>query len=297
MSIFVIGLMIFLLLLCITARIYEMNFGYRSNITEEEINEILNQYPKLIREKEEILTKENIRLVGYRYNKKENQPIIVFSQGIGTRVIGYINEINYFATNGYTVFAFDNTGCGESEGENIRGLPQSVVDLDCVLTYLENLEPYKNEKIFLYGHSWGGFAVCAVNNFEHRISGIVERSGFNSTSNMIHRVVIDRQNKVVANIINPFVKIYEFMKFGKYTNATAVGGINSISCPVMIMHSYDDEVVPYEVSIANCHAKITNPNITLKVYEDRNHNVTAKEGNYDYEVLKEIKAFFDKVNV
>ena len=155
MSIFVIGLMIFLLLLCITARIYEMNFGYRSNITEEEINEILNQYPKLIREKEEILTKENIRLVGYWYNKKENQPIIVFSQGIGTRVIGYINEINYFATNGYTVFAFDNTGCGESEGENIRGLPQSVVDLDCVLTYLENLEPYKNEKIFLYGHSWG----------------------------------------------------------------------------------------------------------------------------------------------
>ena len=138
---------------------YEKNFGYRSNITNEELQEILIQYPNLKREKEEILTKENIKLVGYWYNRKEDQPIIVFSQGIGTRVVGYINEINYFATNGYTVFAFDNTGCGESEGKNIRGLPQSVVDLDCVLSYIENLEGCKDEKIFLYGHSWGGFAV------------------------------------------------------------------------------------------------------------------------------------------
>jgi len=292
----VIILLIFLLMLCITARIYEVNFGYRSNITEAEVQEILSQYPNLTREKEEILTKENIKLVGYWYNKKDNQPIIVFSQGIGTRVIGYINEINYFATNGYTVFAFDNTGCGESEGENIRGLPQSVVDLDCVLTHIENLDEYKDENIFLYGHSWGGFAVCAVNNFNHRVAGVVERSGFNSTTKMIHRVVIERQNKVAANIINPFVKIYEFMKFGKYTNATAVKGINSVDCPIMIMHSYDDEVVPYDVGIARYKDEITNPNLVLKLYEDRNHIITAKDGNYDYEVLEEIKDFFDEAN-
>jgi len=288
-------LMIFLLLLGITARIYEINFGYRSNITEEELNEILSGYPKLKREKEEILTKENIKLVGYWYNRKDNESIIVFSQGIGTRVIGYINEINYFATNGYTVFAFDNTGCGESEGENIRGLPQSVVDLDCVLSHIENSDEYKDEKIFLYGHSWGGFAVCAVNNFNHKISGIVERSGFNDTASMIKRVVTERQNKIAAGIIEPFVKIYEFIKFGKYTNATAVNGINSVDCPVMIMHSYDDTVVPYDVGIANFKDKITNPFVTFKLYENRNHIVTAKDGNYDYEVLREIKEFFDAV--
>lgn len=290
-------LMIFLLMLCITARIYEVNFGYRSNITEVEVKEILSQYPNLSREKEEILTKENIKLVGYWYNKKENQPIIIFSQGIGTRVIGYINEINYFASNGYTVFAFDNTGCGESEGKNIRGLPQSVVDLDCVLSYIESLGEYKDEKIFLYGHSWGGFAVCAVNNFSHRVSGVVERSGFNSTTKMIHRVVTDRQNKVVADIINPFVKIYQFLKFGKYANITAVNGINSTNVPVMLMHSYDDEVVAFDVGIVNYKAEITNPNVVFNLYEDRAHNVTSKDGSYDYEVLGEIKAFFDGIGL
>lgn len=295
MGIVVIILMICLLLLTITAKIYENNFGYRGEITHEEITDRLSHYPKLTREKEEILTKEKIKLIGYWYNKKENQPIIVFSQGIGTRVIDYINEINYFATNGYTVFAFDNTGCGESEGKTIRGLPQSVVDLDCVLSYIENLQEYKDEKIFLYGHSWGGFAVCAVNNFNHRVSGVVERSGFNSTSTMIHRVVTSRQNKVAADIINPFVKIYEFSKFGKYAKVTAVDGINSSDIPVMIMHSYDDEVVPYEVGIANFNEQIINSKVEIKTYEDRNHTITHKDSEYDYETLEEIKNFFDAI--
>ena len=36
-----------LLMLCITARIYDLNFGYRTNITSEETLEILSQYPEL----------------------------------------------------------------------------------------------------------------------------------------------------------------------------------------------------------------------------------------------------------
>ena len=143
------------------------------------------------------------------------------------------------------------------------------------------------------GHSWGGFAVCAVNNFNHRVSGVVERSGFNSTTSMIYRVVTERQNSVAASILNPFVKIYEFLKFGKYTNATAVNGINSVNCPVMVMHSYDDTVVPFEVGIANFKDEITNPFVTFKLYEDRNHIVTAKDGEYDYAVLDEIREFFE----
>ena len=38
------------------------------------------------------------------------------------------------------------------------------------------------------------------------------------------------------------------------------------------------------------------PDTLIKIYEDRNHIVTAKDGNYDYEVLREIKEFFDGVN-
>ena len=291
----VILLLIFLLMLCVTARIYEKNFEFRGVVTEHETKELLDRYPKLKREKETIITKGNIELAGYWYNKKANQPIIVFSQGIRTKAVGYINEINFFATNGYSVFSFDNTGCGESGGDNIRGLPQSVVDLDCVLSYLENKDEYKNTKIFLYGHSWGGYAVCAVNMFNHRVSGVVERSGFNDTVKMIKRTITDRQNKIVANVIGPFVKIYEFMKFGKYANATAVAGINLANCPVMLMHSYDDTVVPFDVGIVGCKDAITKSSVTFKLYEDKNHHITDKEGVCDYKILEEVKKFFDEL--
>lgn len=289
----VILMLIFLLIFSITAKIYEKNFDYRGNVTAEEIDEILGKYPELTREKEEIMTKRNVKLSGYWYNKEAGRPIIVFSQGIRTKAIGYIEEIKYFATNGYTVFSFDNTGCGESGGENIRGLPQSVVDLDCVLSFLE--KKYGDEKIFLYGHSWGGYAVCAVNNFKHDVSGIVERSGFNSTSKMIHRAVTEKQNEIVANVISPFVSVYEFIKFGKYSGLTAVDGINSVECPVLLLHSYDDTVVPYDVGIASRGEEIINQNVEFKVYNDRNHHVTSKDGSCDYEALKEIKEFFDKI--
>lgn len=279
-------------MLCITARIYEISFGYRSNVTENETRKILSNYPNLTREKKEIFTKEKKKIVGYFYNKKDNTPVIIFSQGIGSRAIDYIHEINYFVLKGYTVFSFDNIGCGESEGETIRGLSQSVVDLDLVLTYIENSEEFKNSKIFLYGHSWGGFAVCAVNNFPHRVDGIVERSGFNKSTKMIYSFLENSQNEVIAKIISPFVGIYELIKFGKYANIAATDGINLVFCPVMIMHSTDDTVVPYDASIVFNKNKIVNKRLVIKEYSEKNHFITSDYDKIDYDILGEINDFF-----
>ena len=285
-------MILFLFMLCITAKIYEISFGYRSNITEDETRKTLSNYPNLTREKEEILTKEKKKIIGYFYNKKDNQPLIIFSQGIGSRALDYIHEINYFVLKGYTVFSFDNIGCGESEGETIRGLSQSVVDLDCVLTHIENSEEFKKSKIFLYGHSWGGFAVCAVNNFSHKVAGVVERSGFNKSTKMIYKFLEENKNKVVAKIVSPFVGIYEFIKFGRYANITATDGINLASCPVMIMHSTDDTVVPYDVSIVSNKDKIKNRRLVIKEYSEKNHFITSDYNKIDYDILGEINDFF-----
>lgn len=279
-------------MLCLTARIYEISFNYRSNITSEEKEKILANYPKLLSEKEEILTKENKKIVGYFYNKKAEQPLIIFSQGIGSRAIDYIHEVNYFVLKGYTVFLFDNIGCGESEGESIKGLPQSVVDLDCVLTHIENLGEFNNSKVFLYGHSWGGFAVCAVNNFSHNVDGIVERSGFGKSTEMIYKFLQDNKNDVLARVISPIAGVYEFIKFGKYATVTATEGINMATCPVMIMHSTDDTVVPYDVSIVSYKNEMTNDKVIVKEYNDKNHFITSDYNKIDYEVLAEIDDFF-----
>ena len=121
---------------------------------------------------------------------------------------------------------------------------------------------------------------------------MVERSGFNKSTKMIYSFLQYNQNEVAAKIVSPFVNIYEFIKFGKYANITATDGINSVACPVMIMHSTDDTVVPYDVSIVFNKDKITNKKLIVKEYYDRNHFITSDYNKIEYGILSEINDFF-----
>ena len=74
---------------------------------------------------------------------------------------------------------------GHSEGSGTRGLPQSALDLDAALDYIESDESLNSFPVFLMGHSWGGYAVTAVLNFDHEIAGSVSVAGYNDPMTMI----------------------------------------------------------------------------------------------------------------
>lgn len=44
----------------------------------------------------------------------------------------------------------------------------------------------------------------------------------------------------------PFVKLHEWIKYGGYASNTAMDGFAKSTAAVMILHSFDDEVVPVE---------------------------------------------------
>lgn len=271
-SVFIIYILV---MVGITAYLYETYFGYRGSSSEK----LFENYPSLVREKVEILSNNGTKLTGYFYNTvsktSEKKALLVFSHGIGGTHSDYLHEIEYFAKKGYKVFAFDNTGSGESDGETISGLSQSVVDLDYVLKYLKKSEKTENLPIFLYGHSWGGFAVCAVNNYNHNISAIAERSGFNKASDIIYHKICDTLNPTYGNLLRPYISIYEFLKFGKYSLKSATDGINKANCPVLIMHSLDDTIVPYNDSIVASKDKIKNTKTVIKTFSNKSHFITS----------------------
>ena len=68
----------------------------------------------------------------------------------------YMDVANYFASNGYYVFAYDVTGCDKSEGEGVGGVPQGVIDLDHAISFVEDNNEIPELPIMLFGHSWGG---------------------------------------------------------------------------------------------------------------------------------------------
>jgi len=291
-----------ILMILITSFLYENGFKYSKFITTEESNAKFANYPNLTRTRYEIQSKDDITLVGYLYTFKKAQKspkgLIILSHGLGMTHNDYLHEIEYFSKNDYLVFGFDNTGSGESGGTSVKGLSRSVIDLDYVLTFLENTKEFQNIPFLLYGHSWGGFATCAVNNKPHKVSAIAERSGFNTAAGIIYDTISKTTDKKTANLLAPFIHIYEWIKFGKYSIYSAVEGINNTDASVLLLHSYDDPVVPFNSSAIGKKAEITNPNVTIQEFTNKSHYITSKVENgqitgVDTAMLKTIVNFYD----
>lgn len=224
----------------------------------------------------------------------------------------YLNEINFFASNNYLVYAYDTTGCGESEGKLIKGHPRWFLDLNNVITFFEKNDRYKKYKIYLFGHSMGGYAVTAVLNFSHdNIAAVVACSPVNSGFDFGFLTWKNHKN-IFFKQLYLGMKNHEYKYFGEYALYTSVGGINNYNIPVMVLHGKNDKTVPINYSLYSYKDQITNPNAVFKLFETKSHYVykenvkseflsafTAKlqqpyECNLNYKVMDFILSFYSK---
>lgn len=236
----------FIIPMTTTIVIYEMNFGERSE-TPEYLKYEMSSFKNLKRTQISFKSNKGQALSGYIYNNKETakgKSIIVLAHGLGGGHNSYIPEIDYLAQHGYTVFAYDCTGTDESEGKSVGGLPQGIIDLDYALKYVENNDDLKELPIMLYGHSWGGYSVCSELNYNHKIKGVVERSGFNQSEN----IIIEQGSRMYGSaikLLSPYIELYERFKFGDVAKLTSLEGLKKTDANVMLMHSSDDTTVSY----------------------------------------------------
>ncbi len=264
------------------------------------------------------------KLQGYLYGAENTKGLVVVSHGLGGGAESYLTETLYFVDHGYQVFAYDNTGCHESEGDNCVGLVQSVIDLDAALTFVEGEARFEDLPVLLYGHSWGGYAVTAIFNYEHDVAAAVSVAGFNDPMTMI----MEWGENMMGGFIHveyPYIYIYQRMIFGDKISMTAVDGINNTDTPVLIIHGTEDETIGFDSAGTIAYKdEITNPNVQYKICDKEKQNdhnrlftdIDAIEyideqneiyrdlyKQYDGEIPDDVKADFyagvdkDKVNV
>ena len=203
-------------------------------------------------------------LHGFIYGMENTAPkgLLVFAHGITVGHESYINQLMWFADHNWRVFAYDATGSAASEGAGTVGLVQSALDLDKALSYAETDDRLKDLPIYLLGHSWGGYAVCAVLNFGHnsRIRAAASLSGYADPNEMMMLGTERNVGKAGARIFAPYVNGYNISKFGKNWKLSAIDGINRSGLPVLVIHGeHDDYVDINKVSIYSKREKITNP--------------------------------------
>lgn len=236
-------------------------------------------------------------LRGFIYGMENNKALLVFAHGIGDVHESYMNELLWFVDRGWRVFTYDATGSGYSEGDGTRGLPQSALDLNEALNFAESDERLSELPVYLMGHSWGGYAVTAVLNFDHDIKGVASVAGYAEPVQMIYEF----SRGVVGDfrpLIYPSICLYNWLRFGKYAELSAVDGINKADIPVLIFHGTNDQTIDYnESAIINHRDEIMNPNAEYITLEGITHSgmfYTPEAREYNSEFSKQRRELYKK---
>ncbi len=146
-------------------------------------------FPGLQRTPFDFLGNNGQKLQGYfyYYPSPRKDRLIIFDHGMGGGHDSYMKEIELIARRGYTVFTYDHTGCKESEGESTVGFAQSLCDLDYAVNALRTVKEYRDARLSVIGHSWGGFAALNISALHPEIDSCVSLSGFIGVERMIEQ--------------------------------------------------------------------------------------------------------------
>ena len=187
--------------------------------------------------------------------------LMIFSHGIGPGHQAYTHLIHEFVKKGYVVFAYDNMGCGLSEGKSIRGIPQAISDLRDALTYVDKTTYARLPKTLL-GHSWGAYAVLRAARMNFNIANIISIAPFNDVTEMLGKYIpwIKRFKRLV--------KVNNLAMFGKLSMLTSSEILSKTKIKTLVIVGEKDDDIPLK---GNYDLFIQSQNPLSKVYLAKNH--------------------------
>lgn len=242
---------------------------------DELVNYYTNEEYNIDRKDISVKTKKGT-LRGYVYNENGiiKDKIIILAHGLMSNVDAYNQEICYFAKNGYTVVALNNLGVENSDRKSMLGFSQGLYSLDHVCKYVK--EEYKDRKIIVIGHSWGGFAASNIPYYHEDIESIILLAPFISIKNLVQ----GRVGKSLYFII-PFLILADYFRVGRYSFRNALKSLKNYKGKIILLASKDDKVINFDT---NSKVLIDNFDVKKIITTDRNHNPDyTKEAIYKQE--------------
>lgn len=251
---------------------YEKSLGRFE--TRPPFRKYVEDYKGLMVKEVSFKSNRNQTLRGYVYLAEGETPtnLLIVSHGLGGGGHNsYMDAINFFAHDGFVVFAYDSTGTDKSEGRGMEGLPQGFIDLSFAIDYVRSQPALSSYKISLFGHSFGAYSVLTVLNLRKGINAVCSVAGFNDSISMIRH----HGREALGRFIVPasfYVKLYEKIKYGPYAKLTALEGIRNSDARIMVMYSKDDTTVPKKYGYDIYYDEFKDdPRVEFVSLEDKGH--------------------------
>lgn len=197
------------------------------------------------REEQFFLSGENT-LSGCWFPAENPVGTVLIVHGLGSSGEAHLPETMFFLDHGFSVFTYDATGMGSSEGDSIISLSQSKWDVISAVDCLRRIQP--DGPLFLYGHSMGGYGVLAALP-EIEADGAVCINGFRTPLSMMHGSAKQRVG-ILADLSYPFLALQYRLCFGREGNADAMEAAIDAEVPVLILNARDDNVVPEQARLS-----------------------------------------------
>jgi pimeloyl-ACP methyl ester carboxylesterase len=183
----------------------------------------------------QITTRDNVNLDTWLVPAKDDlvgKGVILFCHGNGGNISNRISYLPIFRELGLATFLFDYRGYGKSGG--IPTEEGTYADVEAAWQYLTQERQIPPQKIIIYGESLGGAIASYLAqkisqpNGNNNAGGLVLASTFTSIS--------DR-----AAELYPFMPIRFLSRF----SYNSIDRLPSIKIPVLVIHSIDDEIIPF----------------------------------------------------
>lgn len=212
--------------------------------------------------KEEIRFYSDDVLLKGNYFKCDNpKGIVLIAHGIHGGADDYLSFVLYFLKHNFNVFSFNYKGTYDSAGDSTVGFCEALVDVDHAIDYILSEEKFNKLPLFLFGHSWGAYAVCSVLAIQNKVNACASVAGMNNGFTIIAEKAEQYAGKIAAPS-KPFFDIYQRFLFKNYVKFDAVKGINSTNIPIVLAHGIDDKLITFnKQSILSYNSKFKNNNV------------------------------------
>jgi fermentation-respiration switch protein FrsA (DUF1100 family) len=202
---------------------------------------------------------DGVRLHGWYLSAPRARRVVLFCHGNAGNVSHRLDSLRIFHELGLAVLIFDYRGYGESEGRPSEA--GTYADAQAAWRWLREERGYRPDEIVLFGRSMGA-AVAAELATRVEPAAVILESAFTSVPDLAARFYWYVPVRWLARLHYP-----------------TLDRVTGIEAPLLVVHSRDDEIVPFEHGVA-IHARANPPKSLLEIEGDHNTGFLISAARY-----------------
>lgn len=172
-----------------------------------------------------IVTEDGVSLDGWFIPARQSRGVLLFFHGNAGNISHRFDSLKIFNELGLATLILDYRGYGRSQGRPSE--EGTYHDANAAWRYLTEQRRIAGEDIVFFGRSLGA-AIAAYLAAKHTPGALIIESAFTSIPD-------------IAAEVYPFLPARWLARFHYNTKAH----LRSVSCPVLVVHSRDDDIIPF----------------------------------------------------